>query len=105
MKKIKGTEEAWESGQLGQSPEHIAKVTIDDLNLNEALELKSISIRMPQPLLDDLKLVAEIHGMGYQPLIKQVLARFVEAEKKIALKEKQKAIQEQSTPEPQRIVM
>lgn len=102
MKKIKGTEEAWDSGELGRSEAHVARVTLDDLSLSEALELKSISIRMPHGLLEDLKLVAEIHGMGYQPLIKQVLSRFVEAEKRVALQEKQIAIKAQNTADRQR---
>lgn len=87
-KLIKGTEEAWESGELGQSEEHVRKSTLDPLQLDVSLGLKAISIRMQESLIDDLKLIAEIHGLGYQPLIKQVLKRFVEAEKKLLLKEK-----------------
>jgi len=34
-----------------------------------------------ETLLDDLKDLARIHGLGYQPLMKQILTQFVEAEK------------------------
>ncbi|WP_372835610.1 hypothetical protein [Pontibacterium sp.] len=87
MKKIKGTAEAWESGELGCSEEHVVKSDINIGALDEALELKLISIRMQTTLIDDLKDVAKMRGLGYQPLIKQVLRRFVDAEKKQLLKE------------------
>ncbi|MEH6578596.1 MAG: hypothetical protein V7731_16160 [Amphritea sp.] len=84
-KKIEGATEAWESGELGRSEEHAIASDIDMAALDEALELKAISIRMQKPLIEDLKMIAKIRGLGYQPLIKQVLRRFVEAEKKCLL--------------------
>lgn len=89
--KIQGTEEAWETGLLGQDEKFVkkSKLTVDEKQaLDEALELKSISIRMPNSLIDSLKDIAEINGLGYQTLIKQILNRFVEAEMKQALREK-----------------
>lgn len=89
--KIKGTEEAWETGKLGQDEKFVKKseLTLDDMQaLDNALELKAISIRMPNSLIDSLKDIAEINGLGYQTLIKQVLNRFVDAEMKQALREK-----------------
>lgn len=88
MNKIEGKVEAWESGELGRDESFVEVSSIDFDAIDEALELKSISIRMPQGLIDDLKDIGKIHGLGYQPLIKQVLKRFVEAEKKIALRDK-----------------
>ena len=89
--KIKGTEEAWETGKLGQDEKFVKKseLTLDEMQaLDNALELKAISIRMPNSLIDSLKDIAEINGLGYQTLIKQVLNRFVDAEMKQALREK-----------------
>jgi predicted DNA binding CopG/RHH family protein len=37
---------------------------------------------MPKELVQDLKDLAKLNGLGYQPLIKQILKRFVDAEKK-----------------------
>ncbi len=88
MDKIRGTDEAWESGALGRDENFVRRVTLDEDALDEAVGLKSISIRMPAGLIDDLKDIAKINGLGYQPLMKQVLTRFVEAEKKQALREK-----------------
>lgn len=84
---IPGTEEAWDSGQLGRDEEFVEKVELDEQRIDEALELKAISIRMQKSLVDDLKLIAQVRGLGYQPLIKQVLRRFVDAEKKLLLQE------------------
>jgi len=86
--KIQDTEGAWDSGALGRDEEFVGRVELNELELDEAIGLKSISIRMPVSLIDDLKDIAQIHGLGYQPLMKQVLTRFVEAEKKQALREK-----------------
>jgi len=76
--KIEGTVEAWESGQLGRDAQY-AKLdnTLSIKDLEDALELKPISIRLKKSLLSDLKLIADVEGIGYQPLIKQLLERFV----------------------------
>ena len=81
--KIPGTTEAWESGELGQDERYVEVDSQDDLLIDEALELKMISIRLQKGLIDDLKFVADINGMSYQPLIRQILQRFVNAEMKM----------------------
>ncbi|WP_310625882.1 hypothetical protein [Limnohabitans sp.] len=48
-----------------------------DMALDEALGLQSISIRLPKQLIDQYKLIAHFHGVGYQPLMRDILARFV----------------------------
>ena len=87
--KIEGTEENWENRTLGADENFvaIARKTGWQENDAEELGLKSISIRLQVKLLDELKMIAEINSIGYQPLIKQVLHRFVEAEMKNLLKE------------------
>jgi predicted DNA binding CopG/RHH family protein len=86
--KIEGTPEAWESRDLGQD-EKFVKIS-DDIKqdaIDESLELQMISIRLQKPLIDDLKMIAKLHGLGYQPLIRQILTRFVDCEKKQLLKQ------------------
>jgi hypothetical protein len=78
MKKITGTDEAWDSRELGADmasaqvagPEHAAA-------LDDALGMQSISIRLPRQLIDTYKLIASHHGVGYQPLMRDILQRFV----------------------------
>lgn len=83
--KVKGTAEAWETGELGQDEQYATLSGLKMEELDDALSLQMISIRIQKELLDDLKTLAQYHGVGYQPLIKQVLRRFADAEmKKIA---------------------
>lgn len=86
-KRIEGTEEAWETRELGADEDFVKAVPFDDEAIDGAIELKMISIRLPQSLLAELKMIAQLHGLGYQPLMKQVLKRFVECEKKQLLRE------------------
>lgn len=85
--KISGTETYWEDGTLGNSLEH-AELSPNRLeDIDQALAMQSISIRLNGTLIDDLKLIAEINGLGYQPLIRRVLTRFVESETKKLLRD------------------
>ncbi len=86
--RINGTAEAWDEGLLGREEEFVQKVNIKSDTIDEALALQAISIRLQKGLLDDLKDIAQIRGFGYQPLIKQILKRFVDAEKKLILQER-----------------
>ncbi|MDO5073157.1 MAG: CopG family antitoxin [Neisseria animaloris] len=74
--------EKWENGELGCSEEYAkaSNFTVEDLQ--KAIELQPISLRINKDLLEDLKQMAKIHGIGYQPLIKQILRRFVDGEKR-----------------------
>lgn len=46
--------------------------------LADALELQLISIRLNKGLLRDLEQIAERHGIGYQPMVRELLKRFQE---------------------------
>lgn len=79
--------EQWEKRELGASEAHVKRADADMAVIDEALGLKPISIRLQQGMIDDLKAIAAFHGVGYQPLIKQVLARFIESEQKLLANE------------------
>ncbi len=82
------TVEKWESGELGTNPDYAEKAPeIDDSEIDEALELQPISIRLEKSLIEDFKAFSRIYGVGYQPLIRQVLHRFAEGEKKMLFKQ------------------
>ena len=88
--KIPGTDEAWDSGQLGQDSEHAKVAETDEQferEIDNALELQLISIRLQKSLIEDFKQIASMNGIGYQPLMRQILKRFVDAEKKKILRE------------------
>lgn len=81
-KKIQSTDKNWDNGALGQSEEHAVPSGNTEHRLNEALAMQSISIRLDKSLIEELKLIADINGLGYQPLIRRVLHRFTNSEMK-----------------------
>jgi len=88
--RIEGTEEAWdENGPLGNDFAHVKPLKEEDNGqIDESLGLQLISIRLQKSLIEDFKAIAALRRVGYQPLMRQVLNRFVECEKKQILKER-----------------
>ena len=96
--KIPASDEAWETGQLGADHAYAQVVKGDDTleaQIDAALELQAISIRLQKSLIDDFKAIALLVGVGYQPLMRQVLTRFVDCEKKRILNERVSEMKEQ----------
>ncbi|HJV72721.1 MAG TPA: hypothetical protein VJ654_00740 [Noviherbaspirillum sp.] len=84
--KIQDTVEAWEDGTLGNDERYVRKVSRERAKaIDDTLGLQSISIRLQKDLIEDFKLIAKIHGMGYQPLMREALKRFAEGEIKVLL--------------------
>ena len=93
--KIENSAVAWERGELGSDLKH-ARVVDKKMGaqIDEALGLQMISIRLEQDLIDSFKLLGTKYDMGYQPLMREALKRFVEGEFKLIASEaleKQKA--------------
>lgn len=85
---IEDTDEAWLSGELGNDEAFAAAAPDNaELLINEHLDLQPISIRLEKSLIEDFKLIAALHGLGYQPLMRQTLKRFADCEKKRILRE------------------
>lgn len=80
--KIEGTPQAWEDGTLGEHEEHAVVAETNEAEIDAAAGLQPISIRLHRTLLDNLKALAQLNGIGYQPLIRQVLTRWVDGELK-----------------------
>ena len=77
-KKISKKVDKWESRELGASSDHVRVVSSEiEKEIDDALELQPVSIRLQKKLIADLKLLARKEGIGYQPLIRQTLTRFV----------------------------
>jgi predicted DNA binding CopG/RHH family protein len=76
--KVKDNSQVWDTRELGASPEHVAvAATRHEQALDKSLELQSISIRLPIALIEQYKLIAHFQGVGYQPLMREVLTQFV----------------------------
>ena len=79
--KIIGVAEAWETGALGQSAEHVVRASPELCQqIDDSLGLQMISIRLPKELIEEFKLIAQYHKLGYQPLMRDALKRFAESE-------------------------
>lgn len=71
-------EEKWENGELGASEEFVRKVSKKrEQEIDDALNLQMVTMRLQKELIDELKLIAREEGIGYQPLIRQILTRYV----------------------------
>ena len=80
---IEATDEAWDSGQLGKDKAHVrVSDGVDEKSIDESIGLVPVSIRLQKSLVNDFKMIAELNGIGYQPLMRQILTRFADAEKK-----------------------
>lgn len=86
-KKIDSTPQAWDDGQLGRDEAHAQIAPKEmELQIDDSMGLQMISIRLQKELIEDYKKIAEFYGIGYQPLMRDALTRFAEAEfKKIAI--------------------
>jgi uncharacterized protein (DUF4415 family) len=74
---------------VGESEQFVAPAKEQlDKSIDDALGLQPISIRLQKDLIENLKGLAQLNGLGYQPLIRQILTRWVDCELKHVLKEK-----------------
>lgn len=78
----------WERGELGQSAEHAVVAQGSKQEVDDALGMQLISIRLQKQLVGDLKKIAEYHGVGYQPMIRDLLNRFARSEILSIIKER-----------------
>lgn len=89
----------WEDRTLGVSEEHAARVPEAGAELDAAMELQLISIRLQKGLIDQLKEIASYHGVGYQPMIRDLLNRFAQSEGRQILTARLAALEQQGEPE------
>lgn len=87
--KIPDSDEAWDTGQLGRAAEHARPATGHiEKAVDASLGLQLISIRLQKSLIEDFKAIASLNGIGYQPLMRQILKRFVDGEKRRIVRER-----------------
>ncbi len=70
--------ELWESGQLGASEEFVRQVPAEKTKeIQESLGLQPVTVRLQKELVEQLNVLAKQEGLGYQPLIRHILTRYV----------------------------
>lgn len=89
------------AGKFGNDPEHVVHAE-ESKNTDVLLGLHPISIRLPKELVRDLKAISQLNGMGYQPLIRVVCQRFVDAEKRAILRDQAERRQQEQALELKR---
>lgn len=99
--KVIGTAEAWENGDLGRDAGHAVAAPAElTQQIDDALGMQMISIRLQKELIEDFKMIAQVNKVAYQPLMRDALKRFAEAElKKMAVQyANEKAAKQQVKP-------
>lgn len=82
-KNIISTDEAWEAKALGADLKHAKRISTEmHQQIDDALGKQMISIRLNKELIDTFKMLGQFHGVGYQPLMRDALTRFADAELK-----------------------
>lgn len=78
IKQFDSDTELWESRKLGASAKH-AKRTSKEHNkkLDDMLGLQLCTFRIQKPLIEQLRGLAKLEGMGYQTFMRQILTRYV----------------------------
>ncbi|PLR40191.1 hypothetical protein CYR32_00150 [Chimaeribacter coloradensis] len=73
----------WDNRELGASEEHVSVVSDQAAaEADDQLGLQAISIRLPKALIRELKEIAQRYDVGYQPMVRDLLNRFAQAEQK-----------------------
>ena len=68
----------WENRELGCDEQSVVVADAEhEKSLEESLDLQAISIRLPMELVKKYKFIAGWHGVGYQPLMRDMLHRQV----------------------------
>lgn len=74
----KNNDSAWDERTLGAEEQYVVRADKShEQALDDAMEMQAISIRLPRQLIEHYKLIAHFHGVGYQPLMRDVMARWV----------------------------
>jgi hypothetical protein len=88
---------AWESGELGRDEEFVRRSPPErEQSLDSALELQPISIRLQKELIEQLKFIANYRGVGYQPMIRDLLGRWTQTEMFAIAAEMQRELQQEA---------
>lgn len=70
--------ERWDNKELGASAEHAHRASEEqERALDEATGLQLLSIRMPKVLIEQVKQLAKLEGIGYQPYMRKVMTQHV----------------------------
>lgn len=71
----------WEGLDDDLTEEFVSAVPQEEVKaIDESLGMQMISIRLQRDLISVLKEIAQFHGIGYQPMVRDLLHRFAVSE-------------------------
>lgn len=77
-RKVRGSDAAWDEGSLGDDEAYVAVAPSHiEAAVEESMGMQAVSIRLPREMIAAYKLIAAHHGIGYQPLMRDILQRFI----------------------------
>jgi predicted DNA binding CopG/RHH family protein len=86
-KAINAESNAWDANILGSDPKTQRAATPEfEKEIDDALGLQPVTIRLQKDLVAELKVLAKENGIGYQPFVRQVLTQFVAEKKRMAVR-------------------
>jgi predicted DNA binding CopG/RHH family protein len=78
VKQFDADTELWESRKLGASAKHAKRSSKEhDKALDDAFGLRLCTFRIQKGLIEQLKRLAKLEGMGYQTFMRQILTHYV----------------------------
>jgi polysaccharide pyruvyl transferase WcaK-like protein len=84
MVKIESSIENWENGALGMDAAFAVRASDEEaVAIDKATGMQLISIRLERELITALKAIAKYHGIGYQPMVRDLMHRFAISESKV----------------------
>ena len=80
---IQNTAEVWENGELGREAKYAeASPKEIDIQVDKALDLETISIRLEKDLIESFKILEKKYDVSYKPLMRHALKRFIQSQLK-----------------------
>lgn len=89
--------EKWEKRELGAAEQYAEPSSQEESDsVDSALGLQLISIRLQANLIEELKELAVQEGLGYQPLMRMVLTRYVKENEHRLVSRNRKGLRQKS---------
>lgn len=74
-------EAKWDNRELGNDLKHLVSASKEaEAKIEDSLGLQMVSMRLQKELIEELKFIAKYRGVGYQPIVRDVLQRFARSE-------------------------
>lgn len=78
---IQNTAEAWKNGELGRQTKYAeASPKEVGIQVDKALNLEIISIRLKKDLIESFKILGKKYDVSYKPLMRHALKSFIQSQ-------------------------